>query len=118
MPVAFFRGAKAEALYKKGTLVPAALVQAPPAPGTPVRTLSQAALCFVAEHRADAASVLVQSLPGSKKELALLQGMTEGFFACLPTLARKREFNPTQIRYRFAEALLRMPSQPAPEPKP
>lgn len=113
LPVVFFRGAIAEALYKKGTPVPPALVQAAPARDT-ARTLSQAALCFVAAHRADAASLLIQSLPGSKKELALLQGLASGFFECLPAKARKQSFNPTQIRYRFAEALLRMPAQATP----
>ncbi|HEX2762894.1 MAG TPA: hypothetical protein VHM92_03475 [Allosphingosinicella sp.] len=120
LPVAFFRGSIAEALYKKGTPVPAELIQTPPASGAAVRTLGQAALCFVAAHRAEASGLLIQTLPGSKKELAALQAMSEGFFQCLPVLARNRGFNATQIRYRLAEALLRTPVQsPRPgEPTP
>lgn len=115
-PVPLIRGAIAEALYKRGAAVPVELRQAPPAVGTPIRMLGEAARCYATAHRADAIKLLAETTPGSKNELAALNAMSNDFFQCLPAKAQKRGFNPTQLRYRLAEALLRMPPPPsAPE---
>lgn len=111
-PVPLIRGAIAEALYKRGAAVPAELRQAPLPAGTPIRMLGEAARCYAASHRADADNLLVETMPGSKNELAALKAMSDDFFQCLPEKAQKRWFNPTQVRYRLAEALLRMPPSP------
>lgn len=112
-PVTLIRGAIAEGLYKRGVALPAALRQEPPLAGKPIRMLGEAARCYVANHRAEADALLAETAPGSKAELAKLKTMTEEFWRCLPDGAQKRAFSPTQIRYRFAETLLRMP-QPIP----
>lgn len=109
-PIPLVRGAIAEGLYKESAAAPAELRQQPPAAGTPILKLGEAARCFVADHRAEAQKLLITTAPGSKQELAALNGMSEGFWSCLPDMAQKRAFNPTQIRYRLAEALLRMPA--------
>ena len=114
-PVPLIRGAIAEGLYKRGAAVPAELLQAPLPAGTPIKLLGEAARCYAAAHRADAEKLLAQTMPGSKNELAALKAMSDDFFQCLPEKAQKRSFNPTQIRYRLAEALLRMPAPVARE---
>jgi len=112
VPVPLVRGAIAEGLYKRGVAVPTELRQEPPPVGTPIRKLSEAARCYAANRRAEAEKLLAETAPGSKEELAALKTMADDFWSCLPDEAQKRTFNPTQIRYRLAEALLRMP-QPA-----
>jgi hypothetical protein len=114
-PVTLVRGAIAEGLLRKGYAVPAELVLTAPAPGT-TRTLSDAARCYVAGHRADAMALIERTVPGSKKERAALNAMSSDFWMCLPKKAQKAAFNPTQIRYRLAEALLRMPATTAAAP--
>ena len=110
VPIPLVRGAIAEGLYKRGSAVPPPLTVAPPAPGAPIRTLSDAARCYAASHPAEVRALLAETIPGSKKERAALGAMSAGFWQCLPSFAQKRSFNPTQIRYRLAEALLRMPA--------
>lgn len=109
-PVPLIRGAIAEGLYKNGSTVPAELRQEAPPEGQAVLKLGEAARCYIAGHRVDAEKLLADTAPGSKKELAALQAMSDDFYSCLPEIAQKRGFNPTQIRYRLAEALLRMPA--------
>ena len=111
VPVPLIRGAIAEGLYKRGVALPPDLILAPVAPGTPVRTLGDAARCYAAAHRSEAERLLAETAAGSKKERAALQAMAGDFFDCLPPTAQKRAFNPTQIRFRLAETLLRMPRQ-------
>lgn len=109
-PVPLIRGAIAEGLYKRGAVVPVELKLEAPFGGAPIRKLGEAARCYAASHRAEAEKLLAETAPGSKKELEALNSMSGDFFACLPDMAQKRSFNPTQIRYRLAEALLRMPA--------
>jgi hypothetical protein len=107
------RGAIAEGLYKRGVAVPPSLVVALPAPGAPVRTLSDAARCYTAAHRDRARALVEETRPGSEAEFAALRQMAPDFFRCVPDTARGRSFDTTLIRYRLVEALLRMPSAPA-----
>ena len=110
VPVPLIRGSIAEGLYKRGVPLPPELVLAPLPPGATVRTLGEAARCYAAGHRVEAENLLAETVPGSKKERAALDAMAAGFFDCLPRSAQKRAFNPTQIRFRLAEALLRLPA--------
>ena len=106
VPVYLVRGAIAEGLYRRRVAVPAGLRVPLPAPGTPVRTLSDAARCFVA----GAPIVRGRSSKGPRRqqpEFEALRDMAPAFFHCVPEPARNRQFDPTQIRYRLAEALLR-----------
>lgn len=109
MPMALVRGAIAEGLYKRGVALPPNLVQAAPEPGT-VRTLSDAARCYTAAHRDRVRALVEQTPPGSRREFAALTEMAADFFQCVPEAGRNRQFNPTQLRFRLAEALLRMPA--------
>jgi hypothetical protein len=110
------RGAIAEGLYKRGVAVPPELIQQAPPAGAVPPTLSGAVRCYVAAHRAKAEALLSGTLSGSKKEFAALQAMAPDFYACLPAKAQKMRFNPTQIRFRLAEALLRMPAAATAQP--
>ena len=113
VPVPLIRGAIAEGLYKRGVAVPAGLLLPPPAPGMPIRTLGDAARCYTAAHRDEVRALLAETAAGSKKERAALDRMAADFWLCLPKFAQKRGFNPTQIRFRLAETLLRIPAPAA-----
>ena len=110
MPVAFVRGAIVEGLYRNGTALPPELALSPPPPGASIRTLSEAARCYTAGHRDLVRSLIEQTQPGSRQELAALTEMAPDFFRCVPDTARGRRFDSAQIRYRLAEALYRMPA--------
>ena len=112
MSVTMVRGAIAEGLYRNGAALPPALAQSVPASGVPIRTLSEAARCYVATHRDRARALVGETAPASRQELAALDRMAPDFFRCVPATARGRQFNATQIRYRLAEALLRTPPPP------
>lgn len=109
VPVALVRGALVEGLYRNGTALPADLALSPPPPGTPIRTLSEAARCYTAGHRDQVRTLIEQTQPGSRQELAILTEMAPDFFRCVPDTARGRRFDSAQIRYRLVEALYRMP---------
>ena len=114
VPAPLLRGAVVEGLYKRGVALPAELRLAPPA--AEVRTLGEAARCYAARHRSEVEALIAGTAPGSKKELAALSAMAPRFYACLPAKAQKLTFNPTQVRYRLAEALLRMPAAAVAQP--
>ena len=109
MPVAMVRGAIAEGLYKNRIALPANLVQSAPAPGE-VRTLSEAARCYTATHREQVRALVEQTTAGSRREFEALGEIAGDFFQCVPETARGRRFDPTQVRFRLAEALLRLPT--------
>jgi hypothetical protein len=109
MPVALVRGSIAEGRYKTRTALPATLAQAAPPAGT-VRTLSEAARCYAAGHRDQARDLVENTDPGTRGELAALNRMAPDFFRCVPETARGRGFQATQLRFRLAEALWRMPA--------
>ena len=108
MPIAFVRGAIAEGLYKRGVPLPSNLGQTAPAAGE-VRTLSEAARCYTATHRQQVQNLVEQTPPGSRREYDALSAMAGDFFQCVPETARRRRFEPTQVRFRLAEALWRLP---------
>jgi hypothetical protein len=101
------RGAIAEGLLKKKVPIPASMTLAPPPPGRPGRTISEAARCYVAAHR-DEAMALLDTPPGSKKELAAATEMLPEFDRCIPVTARALPLNSILVRYKLAEALLRL----------
>ncbi|MEA3042510.1 MAG: hypothetical protein QOJ53_2329 [Sphingomonadales bacterium] len=114
VPVSLVRGAIAEGLYKRGAALPANLALAAPAAGAPIRTLSEAARCYIAAHRDEARALVERIPPGGRRELAALNAMAPAFFRCVPDTARGRSFDATLIRFRLAEALFRMaPAPPA-----
>lgn len=107
LPIALVRGAIAEGLYKRRVPLPANLSQTAPAAGE-VRTLSEAARCYTVGHREQVRSLLEQTPLGSRREYDALSAMAGDFFQCVPETARGRRFDPTQVRFRLAEALLRL----------
>jgi len=111
--IKFVRGAIAEGLLGLGTPIPPQLAVAPLPPGAPITTLSDLARCYVAGHRAAARALIDNSRPGSDEELAALAQMQSDIFRCVPPAASNVRFNPTDIRFHLAEALLRMPADPA-----
>jgi hypothetical protein len=115
VPVFLVRGAIAEGLYARRVAVPAQLGSPAPAPGTPVRTLSEAARCYVADHPDRVRALVENTAPGSRPEFTALSAMAPDFFRCVPETARGRKFDSTQIRYRLVEALLRR-AAPVPAP--
>lgn len=112
--IGIVRGSIAEGLYRRGVQVPANLVQPVPAPGTPTRTLSGIARCYAATHRAEVRALLQTPL-ASRAELEALNAMSAELFQCVPEFARSRPFDTMMLRFRLAEALLRM-APPAPAP--
>lgn len=110
-PLSYVRGAVAEGLLVAGQGVPPEYLQ-PATRADGVRNLSDAARCFVADHGDQARSVLATK-PGSKQEYAALVPLLPNFSACLPA-GVKPNFDATVIRFRLAEALLRIaPQAPA-----
>jgi hypothetical protein len=114
-PLPMVRGAIVEGLYRNHADLPAHLALTAPAPGAPIRKLSEAARCFTAQHRDQARALVETTVPGSRQEYEMVSRMVPDFFRCLPDTARDRRFIATQLRYSFAEALYRMPAaSPAP----
>jgi hypothetical protein len=112
-PLPMVRGAIAEGLYRNRAALPANLALSAPAPGAPIRKLSEAARCYAATHRNEADTLVATTVPGSRREYELVSAMVPEFVRCLPETARGRRFLATQLRYSFAEALYRMPAAPA-----
>lgn len=111
------RGAIAEGLLLLNTPVPPQLVLAAPAPGAPIRTMSEVARCYAVNHRAETRALVSGTRPASAEELAALQHMEADVRRCVPPEAASVRFQPTELRYRLAEALLRLPPDaPAPHP--
>lgn len=108
VPVFMVRGAIAEGLYARRAALPVRLRLPPLAPGATVRTLSEAARCYASAHPDRVRALVENTIPGSRPEYAALGEMAADFFSCVPEAARGRRFDSTQVRYRLAEALLRM----------
>ena len=104
------RGAIAEGLLRAGMGVPPELLQPAPRPSE-VRNLSDMARCYVAGH-GEQSRALLATKPGSKQEAAALEPMMGDVTACLPS-GVQISFDPTVIRFRLAEALLRLAPQSA-----
>lgn len=109
VPIGMVRGVIAEGLYRRGAPVPANLVQPELAPGTPARTLSGIARCYAAAHRAEVRALL-ETPVGSRREQEALDAMAPDLFQCVPEFARSRPFDSLMLRFRLAEALLRLPA--------
>jgi hypothetical protein len=109
VPVSMVRGAIAEGLYRKKVPLPANLLQSVPAPGK-IHNLSQASLCYVAGHAEKARALIASTRAGSKKEFEAVMALMPDFSQCIPAGARNVQFDATQIRFRLAEALLRLPA--------
>ena len=109
MPVAMVRGRSPRACTRGGIALPPNLAQAAPAPGE-VRTLSEAARCYTATHREQVRALVEQTAAGSRREFEALGEIAGDLFQCVPETARGRRFDPTQVRFRLAEALLRLPA--------
>lgn len=103
--LALIRGAIAQGLYKRRVAVPAALMQSVPSVAQ-VRNVSDAARCYVASHRAEAAAVVAETKVGSRREYDAVMKLLPDFLKCVPAGA-KAEFSATLVRLRLAEALLR-----------
>lgn len=105
----FVRGAIAEGLYKKKILVPANLAVATAPSVGQVHNISDAALCYVGGHSAEAQSLINDTNPGSKEEFAALEALWNSFAECIPSTARKSvQVDATLIRFRIAEALWKL----------
>ena len=100
-----FRGAIAEGLLRSDEPLPAELRLAAPA-AAEVRSLSDAARCYAGSHRAETQAVLATKA-GSRAEFEAVKAVLPGFGACLPAGGKVRA-TATLIRFRLAEALLRL----------
>jgi hypothetical protein len=107
--IRYVRGSIAEGLLLLGTRVPPRLTIAAPAPGAPIRTLSEVARCYAAAHRAETRALVADTRPGSVEEEAALQRMENDLFRCVPPAASNIQLESTGLRYHLAEALLRLP---------
>jgi hypothetical protein len=112
--VPLVRGSIAEGLLGLGTPVPPQLIVAAPAPGAPIRTLTEVARCYAAAHRAETRALIAGTRPGSEEEVTALGHMESDLFRCVPPAASNYQFQSTDLRYHLAEALLRLPAEAAP----
>lgn len=111
VPIPYIRGVIAEGLLRAGAPLPASH-KVRPLVAANVRSLSDAARCYAPSNRAGVAQLL-ETRPGSRQEADLVRGMIERFVDCIPA-TRGEEYYPTLIRFRLAEALLRLePEAPA-----
>lgn len=108
--VIYIRGAIAEGLLEAGGVPPHLLLPAP-SPAQ-VTTLSEAARCYTAGHRAEV-QALMKMNAGTKQEVAAVAALWPGLKACLPPRANVR-LNALWIRFLLAEALLRLAPSAAP----
>jgi hypothetical protein len=107
------RGAIAEGLYKKKVLVPQELAVAAAPSVDQVRSMSDAALCYVGSHSDEARSLVNGTEPGSNKEFAAMTALFPAFAACVPPAAReKMRVEATLIRFRIAEAMWKLGMTP------
>ena len=103
------RGAIAEGLYKKKIPVPAELAATAIPPVEQVHSISDAALCYVGGHRAEAQSLIDGTKPGSKEEFAALNALWGSFVECIPASARNSvQIDGTLVRFRIAEAMWKL----------
>ena len=109
----FIRGAIAEGLVRERTPLPANLIVAPPADVSSIRTLTDAARCYAANHREEVRALVDTTRPGSSGELTLIQHIGPDFLNCVPPAARNRPFNPTDLRFHLIEAYLELPPEAA-----
>jgi hypothetical protein len=109
MAISMIRGAIAEGLYRKKIPIPANLIASVPAVGQ-IHNLSQASLCYAASHAEQARQLIAGTKPGSRKEYEAVVAMMPDFRRCIPPGASNTQFDVTQIRFRVAEALLRLPA--------
>jgi hypothetical protein len=98
-------------LYRAGGGLPAHLRLPAPAVAE-VRNLSDAARCYAAGHP-DQVQALLATKPGSKEEYRAVSALMDGFGACIPP-GVKFQFDATVIRFRLAEAQLRLQGAAAP----
>lgn len=106
VPPAYVRGAIAEGLFRAGTGVTEDMILPAPA-RTEVTSLSDAARCYAARHPVEARALL-GTKPASKQEFETVSALMDEFELCLPD-GIQINFDATTIRYRVAEALLRLP---------
>lgn len=107
----YLRGAIAEGLLDTGGVPPHLLLPAP-ASAAQVTSLSEAARCYTAGHRAEV-QALMKLNAGTKEEVAAIGALWPGLKACLPKGAGVR-LNALWIRFLLAEALLRLSPSAAP----
>jgi hypothetical protein len=110
--VPLVRGAIAEGLYRGGIPIPPALAQTVPTPAQ-VRDLSGAARCYAGSHRQEVRQLLAETKPGGRKEFDAVARLMPEFRKCVPPGA-KLNSSATVIRFRLAEALLRISVAAAP----
>jgi hypothetical protein len=110
----FMRGAIAEGLVRERTPLPANLILAAPADASGVRSMIDAALCYVAGHRNEVRALIETTRPGSSGEATLIQRIGPVFLNCVPPAARNHVFNVTDLRFHLIEAFLRLPPEAAP----
>lgn len=107
MPSDYIRGVIAEGLLREQAGVPQAYMLAAPSLAQ-VRSLSDIARCYAAANPAKARAVLATKV-GSRQEFDAVSAIIGEFQPCTPEGARIRA-DATLIRFRLAEALLRLPS--------
>lgn len=105
MPLPYIRGAMVEGLLLAHVAVPANLRLSAPA-AADVHNLSDAARCYADGHIAQARAVLATEV-GSRAEYEAVNAVMADFATCLPS-APQIHVNATLVRYRLAEALIRL----------
>ena len=105
MPLAYVRGAIAEGLHRVGNGIPENLRQTAPTLAE-VRNLSDAARCYAAGHQNEVRDLLATAA-GSRDEFQAVSALMPQFSACIPAGAAT-QFDATVIRFRLAEAQLRL----------
>jgi hypothetical protein len=103
MPTVFARGAIAEGLLKGEGVPEDYRLPAPTSAGA--GDLHGAARCYTAKHRTKV-ETLLQTHPGSPREVAAVAALWNDFRACMPGF--RGRLNAPWIRYLLAEALLRL----------
>jgi hypothetical protein len=99
------RGVIAEGLVREGGALPSTHLLRAPGVGE-VRNLSDASRCYAARHVTQV-QALLGTRPGSRAEFDHLSRLWPEFSACLPPGVRAN-YDVTLIRFRLAEALLRL----------
>jgi hypothetical protein len=104
-PLAYVRGAIAEGLLDAHGSAPVPH-QLPVPAAAEVRNLSDAARCYVGGNKETVRALLATKV-SSKNEYQAVSALMDGFGACLPA-GVEIQFDSTVIRFRLAEALLRL----------
>jgi hypothetical protein len=109
VPWKLVRGAIAEGMYARKMPLPAGFAAPRAMTREQVKSVMDAAICYVSQHPSDARALIETTKPGTKEEVAAVDAFEANFAACLPpNIPQQVQIDTILLRYRIAEAMWRL----------